>query len=283
MDSQTSVTSNAIDFNPALLRKTILQMAFNGQSVHIPCAFSIVEILSHLYSKTLRFNSKNPLDPERDYLVLSKGHGVMALYACFHQIGWIAHKDIQEYFKDGSKLRGLSEADIPGIEVTSGSLGHGFPVAAGIALGLKRLGSPQKVFCIAGDGEMNEGTMWETLLFAGHHRLDNLTLIVDANDFQAMGHIHEVLKMEPWRGKFESFGWSFEDCDGHSLEAIHASLGRLDQISGKPKALVAQTVKGKGISFMERDNRWHYSRLDSKLLAQALAELEPHLENRRPR
>jgi transketolase len=264
------------DLSPSALRKIVLEMAFHGKTVHIPCAFSMVEIVSSLYSKFLRYDAKNPRWEDRDYLVLSKGHGVMALYAAFHQLGWIGRAEVEGYFSDGSALHGLSEAHIPGLEVTSGSLGHGLPIAVGLALGFKLRAEKEgkksrRVFCIVGDGEMNEGSMWEALLFAGHHELDNLCVVVDANGFQAMGRIGEILDMEPFVDKFTAFGFDATECDGHSLEALDREFSRQ---SAKPRAIVARTVKGKGVSFMEHDNTWHYTRLDQDKFDRALAEVE---------
>ncbi len=267
--------SYALDvFAPNLLRKRILEMAFAGQAVHVPCAFSLVEVVSLLYGKHLRFNPKDPHDPLRDFLVLSKGHGVMTLYAALHELGWITDEDLKHYFQDGSRLKGLGESDIPGIEVTAGSLGHGFPVATGIALGLKRKNKSNQVYCIAGDGEMNEGPMWESCLFAAHHKLDNLCLIIDANRFQAMGTTESIMGLEPLVEKFKSFGFESCEVDGHDVMKMDTEMNRLKKVSGKPKAIVARTIKGKGVSFMEGDNRWHYTRLTQDLLDKSLRELE---------
>lgn len=263
-----------LDFQPATLRRHVLHMAYQGQAVHVACAFSIIELLSVLYSKFLRFNPRDPGDPGRDYLVLSKGHGVMALYACLRELGWLSQKQLDSYFSDGSELRGLAEAGIPGIEATSGSMGHGLPVAVGIALGLKRRGSAQRVYCVVGDGELNEGSMWEALTFAAHHKLHNLTVLVDVNGFQAMGRTKEVLDMEPFADKFRAFGLETAECDGHAPAAIENTLRELlKRGSGRPRALIARTVKGKGVSFMENENSWHYTRLTDETLARALAEL----------
>lgn len=266
-----------LPISPRTLRKSVLQMAFDGNTVHIACAFSLIEILSVLYSKYVRVSDTNPEDPDRDYLILSKGHGVMALYACFKEYGWLPESAFRDYFKDGSLLAGLCEHRIPRLEVTSGSLGHGLPIAAGIAYGLtrqKRL--DQKVFCVIGDGEMNEGSIWEALLFAAHHKLDNLVVIADANGFQAMGETRSVINLEPMREKFESFGFATRECNGHDTKALDEALGGLiaDTQDPRPKAIVARTVKGKGVSFMEAKNEWHYSRLNPETLARALAELE---------
>jgi transketolase len=267
------------DLSPNLLRKLVLEMAYFGKSVHIPSAFSIVEIVSVLYSQFLRYNAKDPRCPTRDYLVLSKGHGVMALYAAFHQLGWLSREAIEKYFSEGSLLHGLSEAHIPGLEATSGSLGHGLPIATGLALGFARDAArtktePKRVFCIVGDGEMNEGSMWEALLFASHHQLGNLTVIVDANEFQAMGKVEDILGMEPFVDKFRAFGFDAVDCDGHSVEALTRELEK-SVTSGrtKPRAIVARTVKGKGVSFMEGDNTWHYTRLNNETFDRAVAEV----------
>jgi transketolase len=263
-----------VKFNPSELRKTVVNMAYNGQSVHVGCAFSLIEILSSLYGKVLKYNPKNPVDPDRDYLVLSKGHGVMAQYACFHELGWIGDEAVEKYFADGSMLHGLSESHIPGCEVTSGSLGHGLPIGVGIAKGLQLQKKSQKVYTIVGDGELNEGSIWEALLFAAHHKLKNFYVIVDANEFQAMGKISDVLNMESLTEKFSAFGFETAECDGHDLGEVTKTLQLFS--SNKPKALIARTVKGKGVSFMERDNIWHYTRLDQATLALALTELDSH-------
>jgi len=262
------------DFDPVILRRHVLQMAHQGQSVHVPCAFSLMELVSLLYSKYLTLDPKDPLSRDRDYLTLSKGHGVMALYACFKELDWISNSDLDHYFVNGSLLRGLCESNIPGLEVTSGSLGHGFPVAVGIALGLKLKGSPQKVFSIVGDGELNEGPIWEAAMIARHRQLDNLMIIVDANQFQAMGRTVDITDTEPLLEKFISFGFAASECDGHNLESLDLTIGRLLAISDKPKALIARTIKGKGVSFMEGDNKWHYTRISDETLKLALRELE---------
>lgn len=250
-----------------------MHMAYRGQSVHVPCAFSIIEIVSVLYSKILRYNLNDPLDPQRDYLVLSKGHGVMALYACFRELNWLKQEDLDRYFSDGSMLRGLAESNVPGIEATAGSLGHGLPVAAGIAFGLKLKNRSQRVFCIVGDGELNEGSMWESIMFAGHHRLDNLMVIVDANGFQAMGETKSILQMEPFVDKFKAFGFEAASCNGHDVVGIEKACDLLFNGSRLPKALIAQTVKGRGLSFMESENKWHYTRISGEVFASASKEL----------
>lgn len=256
--------------SPQQLRRAIVEMAFAGSSVHIACAFSMVEIVSTLLSTSMNLGSGAD-DGKRDRIFLSKGHGVMALYAGYAALGWLDRKHLEKYFSEGSLLHGLAEARVPLLEVSSGSLGHGLPVAVGFALGKKRSGEPGHVYCIVGDGEMNEGSMWEALLFAGHHKLDNLTVIVDANGHQAMGRIQDVIGMEPFADKFRAFGFSTTDCDGHSLSALTSAFS--SETAGRPRAVVARTVKGKGLSFMEDNNEWHYSRLTSELLERARTEL----------
>ncbi|MDB5037803.1 MAG: Transketolase domain protein [Bacteriovoracaceae bacterium] len=261
------------ELNPKKLRKTILDFAYYGQSVHIPSAFSIVEILSTLYSKILTYSHQDPASEKRDFFILSKGHGVMALYACFIELGWLNETDIKNYFHDGSRLRGLAEADIPGLEVSGGSLGHGLPVATGMALGLKKREDARKIICLVGDGEMNEGGIWEALLFAAHHKLDNLLVIVDANQFQAMGRVEEILSLESLPDKFRSFGFDVLECDGHESSAIENSIQKLFSKNKKPKALIARTLKGKGVSFIEGQNAWHYTRLTKETYEAAGKEL----------
>jgi transketolase len=253
-------------FNPRSLRETVLAMARAGNTGHVGCAFSIIEIVAVLYRSFLRYPDKDPRHPDRDYLVLSKGHGVMAQYACMHEIGWLNDADhIQRYFGDGSDLMGLSDSRTPGLEVSSGSLGHGFSVGVGIADGLRRRGTDQRVFAIVGDGELNEGPIWEGMLFASHNRLSNLMMIVDANGFQAMGRTDEVLELGSIRQKLESFGFESAEIDGHDQQALEATIRAL--MAGdpaRPKAIVARTTKGKGVGFMEDDNQWHYRHLSAQ-------------------
>lgn len=262
-------------FAPARMRRTVLEMAYAGSTVHIACAFSIIELVTVLYRNHLRYPGNHPRAEGRDYLVLSKGHGVMAQYACMHELGWLDDSHIQGYFEDGSELKGLSDSRVAGLEVTSGSLGHGFSVGVGIAMGLQRKGTDQKVYAIVGDGELNEGPIWEGALVAAHHRMDNLMLIVDKNGFQAMGTTDDVLSLGDLTAKFTSFGFETMEVDGHDEAAVDLAIRQLWVTgAGKPKALIARTVKGKGVPFMEADNRWHYTRLNPQTFAEAIAALD---------
>ena len=262
-------------FAPARMRRTVLEMAYAGGTVHIACAFSIIEIVTVLYRNYLRYPGNCPDAEGRDYLVLSKGHGVMAVYACMHELGWLDRSQIDNYYKDGTELKGLADSRVPGLEASTGSLGHGFCVGVGIAMGLQRNDTDQKVYSIAGDGELNEGSIWEGAMVAAHNRLDNLMLIVDENGFQAMGATKDVMALGSISAKLASFGFETFEVDGHDETAIDAAITRLWSAGpGKPKALIARTVKGKGVPFMEGDNRWHYTRLNSDTFAEAKGALE---------
>lgn len=264
--------SQTITFDTKALRKTVLDMAYAGSTVHIGCAFSIIELLAVLYRKHLRYPGNDPLAAGRDYLVLSKGHGVMAQYACMRELGWLKDEAFSHYFADGSDLKGLSDSRIPGLEVTSGSLGHGFSVGVGMAMGAKLRGTDQKTYALVGDGEINEGPIWEGSLFAAHHQLKNFMVIVDENGFQAMGRTQDVINLGNIQAKFESFGFEAITLDGHDEAAIDSAITQLwASASTAPKALIAKTVKGKGVPFMENNNIWHYTRLDPQTYAQALA------------
>ena len=266
-------------FHPARLRQTVLEMAYAGSTVHIGCAFSIIELLAVLYRHHLRYPENNPRATPRDYLVLSKGHGVMAQYACMRELGWLSDTDVRGYFSDGSVLKGLSDSRIPGLEVTSGSLGHGFSVGVGIAMGLRRSRDEHKVYALVGDGELNEGPIWEGAMVAAHHHLDNLMLIVDRNGFQAMGTTDEVLSLGDLPAKLKSFGFKTVEVDGHDEQAIDAAIrAAWAGSAGCPKALIAKTVKGKGVPFMEANNRWHYTRLDEHSFADASAAVQAELK-----
>jgi transketolase len=261
-------------FNSNHLRRTVLDMAYSGSTVHIGCAFSIIELLAVLYRHHLRFPGNNPLASDRDYFILSKGHGVMAQYACLYELGWLSKNAISGYFQDGSELKGLSDSRTRGLEVTSGSLGHGFSVGVGMAFSAKLRGTDQKTYILVGDGELNEGPIWEAALFASHHQLKNLMLIVDANGFQAMGKTEEVLNLLSISAKLESFGFIVHNVDGHDEGAIDRSIHELlDSGSSAPRALVAKTIKGKGVPYMENNNAWHYTRLNTETYSQAIEAL----------
>jgi transketolase len=263
-----------IKFDPKNIRLTVLDMAFGGGSVHIGCAFSIVELLAVLYRTHLRVDANNPDSPTRDYMVLSKGHGVMAQYACLKELGWLTQDEINRYFENGTRLKGLADAHVPGVEVTAGSLGHGLSVGAGLALAAKLARTDQKVYVLVGDGELNEGTIWEAALFATHFQLDNLIVIVDKNGYQAMGPTDEVMMLGNIEDKFMAFGFEVATIDGHDETSINAAYMRLKQsLNLKPKIIVANTIKGKGVSFMENNNSWHYTRLSADAYASAAAEL----------
>jgi len=250
-------------------------MAYAGSTVHIGCAFSIVELLAVLYRKYVNYPNNDPNSELRDYLILSKGHGVMAQYACMKEMGWLGLDDVNSYFKDGTALKGLSDSRVMGLEVNSGSLGHGFSVGVGIAMGAKLMGSEQKTFVVVGDGELNEGAIWEGALFAAQQKLNKFMVIVDENGLQAMGMTTDILSLGSIKEKFESFGFDTVTIDGHNELFIDKAIGEFQtSFSTAPKAIIAKTVKGKGVSFMENDNRWHYSRLTKTEYNNACRELE---------
>lgn len=262
-------------FDAKRIRKTILDMAYAGSTVHIGCAFSIVELLAVLYRNHLRLDKADPHSPQRDYMVLSKGHGVMAQYACLNEIGWLPDEELSRYFGNGTRLKGLADAHVPGIEATAGSLGHGLSVGVGLALGAKRNGTDQTCYALVGDGELNEGAIWEAALFASQFKLDNLIVIVDANGFQAMGTTDEVMGLGNMEAKFAAFDFDAVSIDGHDEIAIDKAYVDLkSRKNGRPKAIIAKTIKGKGVSFMENDNIWHYTRLNPQTYDNAVAELE---------
>lgn len=252
-----------IDLSPTTLRRNIINMAKDGKSGHLGCALSLVEIVSCLYSGVAKININNPDCPDRDIIGLSKGHGVMAIYSALFQLGWITQDQVDNYLKDGTELFGLAEDHTSGVDISGGSLGHGFPVCVGMAYGLQRKKSPRKVFCIVGDGEINEGSVWESVLFAGHHKLSNLIMIIDANQYQAMGLTKDIINMDPLDKKFEAFGFNSISCNGHDISSLNNAF-TLALKSVKPSVIIANTIKGAGISFMEGENIWHYKKMTSE-------------------
>jgi transketolase len=226
-----------------------------------------------LYGNVLRYDPSNPGFESRDRYILSKGHAAAAVYATLANVGAIPRSDLNQYGKYGSIYMTHISSRVPGVEFSTGSLGHGLPFGAGKALAAKKGGNSWRVFVQLSDGEMDEGTNWEAILFAGHHRLDNLVIVVDYNKLQSLDLVSRTLNLEPLGEKLRAFGWSVRECDGHDHMALNEMLSTIPWEPGKPSALVAHTVKGKGVSFMENKVEWHYRSPNDQQLQQALAEL----------
>ena len=257
------------------IRKHCVAMTDRANASHIGSSLSMADLLAVLYGKTLRFDPGRPDWPDRDRFVLSKGHGCAALYAVLAECGFFPLDWLATFYQDGSPLAGhATHKDVPGVEVSTGSLGHGLSLATGMALAAKRDGRPYRVFCLLSDGECDEGSTWEPILFAPQHRLDNLIAIVDYNKIQSLGTVKEVIDLDPFAAKWLAFGWAVRDIDGHDLPTIEKALTEIPYESRRPSCIVAHTVKGKGVSFMENKLLWHYRAPHGEELNAALAELE---------
>lgn len=255
------------------IRKKIIEMKFKAQEEHIGSALSCVDVLAVLYYKILNIDPKDCLNENRDRVVLSKGHAATALYAVLAKKGFFEEKLLDEYCKDGSKIAGHStKGSLPGVEATAGSLGHGLPIATGMALAGKMDKKDYKVFVLISDGECDEGTTWEAALFAAHNKLDNLTVIIDYNKWQAFGKTNEVLNLEPLAKKWESFGWAVKEINGHNFNEIEKALA-VPFESGRPNVIIANTVKGKGVSFLEDRLESHYIKINEDQYKKACEEL----------
>jgi transketolase len=244
-------------------RVQILRMLAHGGSGHPGGSLSVIDILTTLYFGRLRYDAKHPDWPERDRVVLSKGHAVPALYSVMAKAGFFPEKQLITLRKLGSPLQGHPDRTaLPGIEAATGSLGQGLSVSLGLALGLKLTGSKSRVYCILGDGEVQEGQVWEAAMSAPklgqpEHALDNLTVILDYNKIQLDNFVKKVLDIEPIAAKWQSFGWPVIEIDGHDIAQITKALDQAEATTGTPTFIVAHTVKGKGVSFMENDPEWH--------------------------
>jgi len=256
------------------IRKKILKMKYESQEGHIGSALSCTDILTVLYSKILNIDPENTFDENRDRFILSKGHAVATLYAVLAERGFFQEKILDEYCKNGSKLAGHStKGSVPGVEVSTGALGHGLPMGEGIALAGKNDDKNYKVFVLMSDGECDEGTTWEAALFSAHHKLDNLVVIIDYNKWQAFGRTSEVLNLEPFAKKWEDFGWSVKEIDGHNFSEIERVLLSIPFEKGKPNVIIANTIKGKGVSFLEDKLESHYKHLTKEDYDNSLKEL----------
>lgn len=256
------------------VRKNVLKMIYRSKGAHIGSSLSCADILTVLYFKVLKIDPKNPIAKDRDRFILSKGHAAAALYAILSQRGFFSEEVLDTYCQDGTKLAGHSTKEsVPGVEVSTGSLGHGLSMGNGIALSAKRDKKNYRVFVLMSDGECQEGSVWEAALFAGRHKLDNLVGIVDYNKLQAFGRTNEVLNLEPFAKKWQDFGWEVKEIDGHNFSEIEKSLAILPFEKKKPSLVIAHTVKGKGISFLENKLISHYKHFTEEEYQKALKEL----------
>lgn len=235
----------------------------------------MADLLAVLYGGILQVRPEEPNWPGRDRFILSKGHGCAGLYAVLAERGFFPLTWLDDFYQNGTRLAGhVTHHGVPGVEASTGSLGHGLSIACGMALAGKRNGERYRVFTLMSDGECDEGSVWEAALFASHHQLDNLIAIVDYNKIQSLGAVQDILALEPFRAKWEAFGWATREIDGHDTDQIEAAFKDIPFERRKPTCLVAHTLKGKGVHFMENALLWHYRSPDAEELKRALEELE---------
>jgi transketolase len=259
------------ELSPQRIRRIVLEQAKRANVGHIGSALSIADVIAALYSGGLRVT--DPADPDRDRFVLSKGHAVLALYAALFLRGWLSEESLNTYCGEGSLLGVHPEHALRGIDFCTGSLGQGLSMGAGAALAARLQGSTRRTFVLVSDAECNEGALWEAVMFAAHHRLANLTAIVDLNGQQALGYTEEVLSLSPMAARWRAFGWDVHEVDGHDVPRLEETMARLDTTSGPPHVLVARTVFGKGVSYMEGQIKWHYWPMSDADYRQALDDV----------
>jgi transketolase len=255
----------------AAIRRTVLEQSKRANIGHIGSALSIADLLAALFAGELK--GHGPEDPDRDRFLLSKGHAALALYAALHATGWLSDRELNSFCADGGPLGGHPEHVHAAIDFSTGSLGHGLSIGAGAALAARIEGSRRRAFVLMSDAECNEGSLWEAVMFAAHHRLSNLVGIVDVNGQQALGYTREVLDLSPLGARWRAFGWAVHEVDGHDVESLRATMDGLDTATGPPHVLLADTTFGKGVSFMEGQIPWHYWPMDDDQYRQALEEL----------
>jgi len=261
-----------MDQRSVYLRRQIVRVLAAARRGHVGSALSIVEILRVLYDDVLRHDARDPKRPDRDRFILSKGHGCLALYVILADKGFIDEDELWRFCQVDGLLGGHPETKVPGIEASTGSLGHGLGIAVGMAVNAKREAHDHRTFVLVGDGECNEGAVWEAALFAAKYALDNLTVLIDYNQQQSYSSTHEVLELEPLGDKWRSFGFEVNDVDGHDVTQLRAVL---NGVATKPRALICHTVKGKGIPGVERNLEWHHkSRVSDAEIDQLLSALD---------
>lgn len=261
------------------LRILILEMVIRAGGGHIGGAYSIIEVVTALYFRVLNHDPQNPSWSNRDRLLFSKGHGCLALYAALAEAGYFEKERLEKFCVDGGLLAGHPEREfVPGVEITSGSLGHGLSIGVGMALAAKIDKKKYHVYVVLSDGECNEGSTWEALMSGAQFNLDNLTVVIDSNKYISLGPIAEIMNIEPLSERLRDFGWAVNEIDGHDMNQIVGALEKVPFKSGKPSAIIANTVKGKGVSFMENVPMWHYRAPNEGEAELALRELKEALD-----
>ncbi|MBN1870255.1 MAG: transketolase [Candidatus Omnitrophica bacterium] len=255
-------------------RRDILKVLHSARSGHPGGSLSAVEILITLYDYKMNHRPEDPNWEDRDRLIISKGHITPAVYAALADQGYFPKEELEGFRKFGSRLQGHVHTLVPGVEFNTGSLGHGLSVANGIAMGARLLKKSFKTYCLLGDGEVQEGSVWEAAMTAGHYKLDNLCAIIDYNKIQENGLVSEINDIEPLADKWRSFGWHVVEAHGHHFKNLADAFDQFGAVKDKPFLIIAHTVKGKGISFMEGERKWHGKAPNDEELAAALAELE---------
>lgn len=252
------MNKEALIKNSKEIRKNIIEMIYEAKSGHPGGSLSCADIITFLYFEKMKVDAKDPKNSERDRFVLSKGHAAPALYAVLAQKGFFPKEELKSLRKLGALLQGHPDSKhIPGVDVSTGSLGQGISNSVGMALGLKLDGKKSKVYVVLGDGEIQEGLVWEAAMSAAHYKLDNLVAVLDNNGFQIDGRNEEVMGVAPLEDKWRSFGWTVITCNGHDYEDLNRAFNEADKAEGTPVMIIAKTVKGKGVSFMENQAGWH--------------------------
>jgi transketolase len=252
-----------------------IEMTHLSKGSHIGAILSVADIVAVLYSDILKYDHLNPKDDNRDRVILSKGHAGAAIYAALAECGFFNVEELSTHYADGSRLSGhVSHKGVPGVEFSTGSLGHGLPVGSGMALAAKKDNKNHKVIVILGDGECDEGSIWEAALFANHYKLSNLTVIIDHNKMQSLTFCEDTISKHPFAEKWRAFGWNVIEVDGHNHEELKSALQKNNPGMIAPTCIIAHTIKGKGISFMENNILWHYRTPQGEEYEAALRELE---------
>ena len=257
------------------IRLSAVKMTHFGKSSHTGSILSVADLLAVLYSNILKISPKNPKAKDRDRFILSKGHAGAGVYAVLAELGFFEKEKLFSHCQNGSILSGhVSHKNVPGVEFSTGSLGHGLPVSNGIALAAKFRFSKYRTIVLMSDGECDEGSNWEAALFAAHHKLDNLFAIIDYNKLQSIKSTEETLGLEPFAEKWASFGWEVDVINGHSHKEIQNSFNRKNSSNGKPRCIIANTIEGYGVSFMENEVLWHYRSPQEEEYINAIKELD---------